>query len=279
MAAAGLGATCCSRTRCSTRALSASSKARVTVAVDSEATIEAAAAGGVREVLIDVNVGLPRCGCAPEDAGRLAELARKRGLSVRGVMGYEGHLMMVRGPRGPGEARRPGDGAPGARAPRRRRRRHLVGGHGHLRPEPSRDRDPGRIVRADGHAYLKLGQPFRLSLAILATVISVSPRLRRGGLRAQVALDGSRQPDHRGRQGLVLLRRARDLRARAEARGGRADPRMARARRPDGRGTTSACTSSTATTSSRAGPSICAAGRSRTPTPARRAPCARAPQP
>ena len=25
----------------------------------------AAAAGGVREVLIDVNVGLPRCGCAP----------------------------------------------------------------------------------------------------------------------------------------------------------------------------------------------------------------------
>jgi D-serine deaminase-like pyridoxal phosphate-dependent protein len=40
--------------------------ARVTVAVDSEATIDAAAEGGVREVLVDVNVGLPRCGCAPE---------------------------------------------------------------------------------------------------------------------------------------------------------------------------------------------------------------------
>jgi D-serine deaminase-like pyridoxal phosphate-dependent protein len=67
--------------------------ARVTVAVDSEQTIEAAAAGGVREVIIDVNVGLPRCGCAPEDAGRLADKARALGLDVRGVMGYEGHVV------------------------------------------------------------------------------------------------------------------------------------------------------------------------------------------
>ena len=67
--------------------------ARVTVAVDSEATIAAAADGGVREVLIDVNVGLPRCGCAPEEAGRLADRARARGLAVRGVMGYEGHAV------------------------------------------------------------------------------------------------------------------------------------------------------------------------------------------
>lgn len=67
--------------------------ARVTVAVDSSATIEAAAAGGIKEVLIDVNVGLPRCGCPPEEAGRLAELARAKGLAVRGVMGYEGHVV------------------------------------------------------------------------------------------------------------------------------------------------------------------------------------------
>src|SRR6202165_4101632 len=68
-------------------------EARVTVAVDSDATIEAAARGHVKEVLIDVNVGLPRCGCAPEDAGRLADLARQNGLEVRGVMGYEGHVV------------------------------------------------------------------------------------------------------------------------------------------------------------------------------------------
>lgn len=69
--------------------------ARVTVAIDSEPTLAAAVAGGVREVLVDVNVGLPRCGIAPERAGRLADQARAAGLQVRGVMGYEGHLMML----------------------------------------------------------------------------------------------------------------------------------------------------------------------------------------
>jgi D-threonine aldolase len=69
--------------------------ARITLAVDSPETIDAAARGGVREVIIDVNVGLPRCGCLPADAGRMADLARDRGLEVRGVMGYEGHVMIV----------------------------------------------------------------------------------------------------------------------------------------------------------------------------------------
>jgi D-threonine aldolase len=68
---------------------------RVTVAVDSAQTIAAAAAGRVPEVVIDVNVGLPRCGCAPGDAGRLADQARAAGLTVRGVMGYEGHVVGV----------------------------------------------------------------------------------------------------------------------------------------------------------------------------------------
>jgi D-serine deaminase-like pyridoxal phosphate-dependent protein len=74
--------------------------ARLTVAVDSEATIDAAALAGVPEVLIDVDVGMPRCGCDPADAPRLADLARAKGLVVRGVMGYEGHLM-----REPGETK------------------------------------------------------------------------------------------------------------------------------------------------------------------------------
>ncbi|HIL01620.1 MAG TPA: metal-activated pyridoxal enzyme [Myxococcales bacterium] len=69
--------------------------ARVTVAVDSEETLDAAARGGVGEVLIDVNVGLPRCGCPPGQAGALADSARRRGLGVRGVMGYEGHIVGV----------------------------------------------------------------------------------------------------------------------------------------------------------------------------------------
>jgi len=36
---------------------------------------------------------MSRCGCQPDDAGRLADVARSSGLEVRGVMGYEGHLM------------------------------------------------------------------------------------------------------------------------------------------------------------------------------------------
>lgn len=69
--------------------------ARVTVAVDSVATIDAAVAAGIREVLIDLFVGLPRCGCPPDQAGPLAEYARAAGLVVRGVMGYEGHVVGV----------------------------------------------------------------------------------------------------------------------------------------------------------------------------------------
>lgn len=76
------------------QAMTTGANARITIAVDSPETIEAAIRGGVPEVLIDVSVGMPRCGCRPEDAGPLADAARTAGLTVRGVMGYEGHLMM-----------------------------------------------------------------------------------------------------------------------------------------------------------------------------------------
>ena len=67
----------------------------ITVALDSRETIDAAASAGIKYGLIDVNVGLPRCGCTPSDAGHLADYARSRGMVIRGVMGYEGHLMRV----------------------------------------------------------------------------------------------------------------------------------------------------------------------------------------
>jgi D-threonine aldolase len=70
-------------------------RALITVAVDSTETVDAAASAGIKYVLIDVNVGLPRCGCKPNEAGHLADHARSRGLVVRGVMGYEGHLMAM----------------------------------------------------------------------------------------------------------------------------------------------------------------------------------------
>jgi D-serine deaminase-like pyridoxal phosphate-dependent protein len=148
--------------------------ARVTLAVDSKETIAAAAKGGVKEVLIDVNVGLPRCGCPPEEAGDLAGIARKSGLSVRGVMGYEGHVVGL---------------------PDRDLRLELVAQSMELLVQAHQDVG-GDVVSAGGTgtydintwaneiqagsyilldtAYAKLGLPFRQALSILATVISVS---------------------------------------------------------------------------------------------------------
>jgi D-serine deaminase-like pyridoxal phosphate-dependent protein len=47
-------------------------------------------------VLIDLNIGLDRCGVAPGEAAlSLAKTAVEQGLVVRGVMGYEGHLTLT----------------------------------------------------------------------------------------------------------------------------------------------------------------------------------------
>jgi len=149
--------------------------ARVTVAVDSHETVDAAAAGGVEEVVIDVNVGLPRCGCQPSDAGPLADTARRRGLRVRGVMGYEGHIVGL-----PDRAQRVEKIRPAMEA--------LMEAHADV---------GGDLVSAGGtgtydinswateiqagsyalmdSAYGQLDLPFRQALHIEATVISVSP--------------------------------------------------------------------------------------------------------
>jgi D-threonine aldolase len=148
--------------------------ARVTVAVDSEETIAAAARAGVPEVLIDVNVGLPRCGCRAEDAGRLAERARAAGLTVRGVMGYEGHIVGLED-----------------RGQRTEMLRDSM-----ARLVLASDQVGGDVISAGGTgtydintwateiqagsyalmdtAYAKLGLPFVQALTVLSTVISVS---------------------------------------------------------------------------------------------------------
>jgi D-serine deaminase-like pyridoxal phosphate-dependent protein len=150
--------------------------ARVTVAVDSAGTVEAAAAAGIGEVLVDVDVGLPRCGCPPEEAARIADLARARGLSVRGVMGYEGHVV--------GNADRAWREEQTAKSMAK-----LVAAH---------EAVGGDVVSAGGTgtydintwcteiqagsyalmdtAYAQLGLPFEQALWIEATVISVSPK-------------------------------------------------------------------------------------------------------
>jgi D-serine deaminase-like pyridoxal phosphate-dependent protein len=148
---------------------------RVTVAVDSEATLRAAAEGGVREVLIDVKVGLPRCGCAPANAGRLAETARSQGLEVRGVMGYEGHAMLI-------EDRAAREAAVAASMELLRVAHDEVGGEvvsaggtgSYDCNTYASEIQAGSYALMDT-AYAKLGLPFRSALFLVARVISVSP--------------------------------------------------------------------------------------------------------
>lgn len=67
---------------------------KLTVAVDSAEAAELIAGTGAR-VLVDVNVGMPRCGVAPERAVEVARAATGHGLEVTGVMGYEGHATVI----------------------------------------------------------------------------------------------------------------------------------------------------------------------------------------
>jgi len=149
--------------------------ARVTVAVDSAETIDAAASGGVREVVIDVNVGLPRCGCAPQDAGQLADRARQAGLAVRGVMGYEGHVV------GLVDATERADRCRAAME-------LLLAAHAAVGGELVSAGGTGTYavntwaseIQAGSYAlmdtaYGRLGLPFRQAAFVLATVISRSP--------------------------------------------------------------------------------------------------------
>ena len=151
------------------------SGARVTVAVDSPETVEAAGRAGVAEVLIDVNVGLPRCGCDPGSAGRLADQARRRGLAVRGVMGYEGHAV---GLEDRDERRRQVEQSMALLAAAAADVGGAVisaGGTGSYDlNEVATEIQAGSYALMDT-AHAKLGLPFGQALTVLATVVSVNP--------------------------------------------------------------------------------------------------------
>ena len=153
----------------------ASCLGRVTIAVDSEETIDAAAASGIEEVLIDLRVGF-RCGCDVDDSGRLADRARACGLVVRGVMGYEGHAM---GNIDKSERSRLADGA----MERLARAHDIVGGDivsggGTGTWDINRtvnELQAGSYILMDT-AYEAQDQPFIQGLFVVGTVISVAPK-------------------------------------------------------------------------------------------------------
>ncbi len=148
--------------------------ARITVAVDSAQTVAAAADGGVKEVLVDVNIGLPRCGCPPGEAGRIADIARSRGLTVRGVMGYEGHLMMVQPEAEKARMTEEALALLTAAAAEVGGEVISAGGTGTYAINSwATEIQAGSYALMDT-AYATLGFPFAHALSVLATVVSVS---------------------------------------------------------------------------------------------------------
>ncbi|NOX30596.1 MAG: metal-activated pyridoxal enzyme [Actinobacteria bacterium] len=178
MAAAGLGADLLLANETvddkNLRAM-ADADAAVTVAVDSEATIDAAARNGIEAVLIDIRVGF-RCGCAVDEAGQLADRARTAGMEVRGVMGYEGHAV---GEVDPVKRAELVNGA----MTRLTAAHELVGGPivsgggtgSYVDNTTVTELQAGSYVLMDT-AYQQQGHPFRQGLFVEASVISVAPK-------------------------------------------------------------------------------------------------------
>jgi D-serine deaminase-like pyridoxal phosphate-dependent protein len=74
---------------------------RICVAVDAEENLrqiatQADRAGVTVDVLVDIDVGMHRCGVTPNEAVPLAMIASElAGIQLRGLMGYEGHVMSL----------------------------------------------------------------------------------------------------------------------------------------------------------------------------------------
>jgi D-serine deaminase-like pyridoxal phosphate-dependent protein len=195
-------------------------QADLMVAVDSDAALDDLARAAQAEsaevgVLVDVDVGLPRCGVAPgEPALALARRVESTaGLRLRGLMGYEGHVVGL-----PDRAEREGraakamgrlldsvalvrgDGLPCEIV--------SAGGTGTFditgRLEGITEIQAGSYVLMDT-AYAKLDIPFEQAFSILATVVS-RPKPERcvadAGLKACAVDHGN--PEVKGVEGAAV---------------------------------------------------------------------------
>ena len=188
------------------------------------------------------------------------------GSTVRGVMGYEGHLMAVDDRDDQRSRVDERDGRLLAAHARVGGDVVSAGGTGtyHLHDRVT-EVQAGSYALMDTH-YGRFGHPFRQAVHVYGTVISANAEVRRGRRRPEVAGHGPRQPDRRDarrqrRRRVVPERRARHVRpARPASPRGRPGARGARAHRPDD----GACTRwrgwCAATRCSTAGPSTCATG-------------------
>ncbi|MEX0683075.1 MAG: alanine racemase [Dehalococcoidia bacterium] len=190
------------------------------IAIDSaEGLAQIAAAAQARGVevgvIVDVNVGMPRCGVAPEAAAELAQRAAETpGVRLRGLMGYEGHAVGI---------------------PERDKREHVArGSMDRLLAAATGLHDAGlpcEIVSAGGTgtyditgriegiteiqagsyvlmdtAYGKLDMPFERAMWVLGTVISTpSPTLCVLDSGHKACTEDHGNPDVEGIEGATVL--------------------------------------------------------------------------
>ncbi|HVL82511.1 MAG TPA: alanine racemase [Actinomycetota bacterium] len=170
-----------------------SDRAHVTLAVDS--AYGAALLRDVEvDVLVDVNVGLPRCGVPVEGVVDVARAVSDAGRRVVGVMGYEGHAMAMPDPAARAETARDSMGQLLEAADRLRADGFEVevvsaGGTGTYDVtgaiEGVTEVQAGSYALMDT-AYARYGLPFEEALRCLTTVLSVQGQIAvlDGGLKA-----------------------------------------------------------------------------------------------
>ncbi|MDZ4278230.1 MAG: alanine racemase, partial [Dehalococcoidia bacterium] len=196
-------------------------RADVKVAVDSEAALEdvarAAQAAGVEVgVLVDVNVGLPRCGVEPgEPALELAKrVEASKGVRLRGLMGYEGHVVGIadraeREPRAQKAVGRLLETVSMVRGAGLPCEIVSAGGTGTYdisgRTEGVTEIQAGSYVLMDT-AYAKLDIPFELAFSVLGTVLSrPKPELCVADCGHKACTMDHGNPDVKGIEGASVL--------------------------------------------------------------------------
>lgn len=163
-----------------------SRRASVIISIDNKHSVrDLAAAQRDRkaqiEVLVDLDIGLNRCGVVPGLAVlELARYALERGLVVRGIMGYDGHLQAIAPSPERDEIVRQGSKAivdsaellEGAGIPAPIRSTGGTGTYAVSGDYPGiTEIQAGSYLLMDD-IYVGRGAPFRPSLTVLATVIS-----------------------------------------------------------------------------------------------------------
>ena len=207
---------------------------RVTTAIDSLVGLEALSraardAGSRVGVLVDLNVGQGRCGVEPGEAvlTLARQAAQSDGITLRGVMGYEGHLQPVRD-RADRESRARSAMHALVKAATTLRQSNLpcevvsAGGTGTY--DISGRIDGITEIQAGSYAlmdtdYIGVGVPFEPACWVLGTVVSRPARDRCVADCGHKSTDqGSRASigaRNGGRDGDVAQRRTRDDRAAA----------------------------------------------------------------